>query len=962
MSSINPSGMDLWLLWAKWSPRSRSPQTYHPLLCHLVDVAVVTEVMWREVLPPWARRRFAAAFGLGEGVTGRWLAFWTGLHDIGKASPAFQLQIKPGQGLELVRDRLRAAGLPCPPPGGKAPHGMISTQVLRDLLPDTFSLDRDLAERIATAVGGHHGTFPTSGDVRDLSKDAVGRGGWPGVRAELVRQLATVVEVPAATLPGRLDHATAMALAGFVSVADWIGSNEDYFPHAARDANAVPTLDLSTYAAQARAHGHAALRRLGWLGWTPPGEARPFTALFPDIAEPRPVQKEAAALAERLVGPGLVVVEVPMGEGKTEAAMYLADRWGVALGQRGCYFALPTQATSDQMFGRVRRFLAGRYPDDLVNVQLLHGHAALSAEFAELREHGDKLFALQQVYDMPSSDGSPAAVVAAEWFTGRKRGLLAPFGVGTVDQALLAVLQTRHVFVRLFGLAAKTVIIDEVHAYDTYMTTLLARLLEWLSALGTSVVLLSATLPQGRRDELVRAYAKGAGWMLTEPPVEASYPRVTWALGGTTGARQVATSAQATRELALAWVDGRLPAKEGAPFALGERLQDALAGGGCAAMICNTVARAQQVYRALKPYFPNLTDDGEPELDLLHARFLYEGRERREKRVVRRFGKDARTADETSADDETAPRRPLRAVLVATQIIEQSLDLDFDLMVSDHAPADLLLQRAGRLHRHDRSRPAGLGEPQLWICEPESLADGVPGFGRGTEAVYDAHVLFRSWLALRGRPIIAIPGDVEVLIEAVYDDRACPPELEAALRQRWEETQQGHDATVEDERAQAEQRYIKPPSFEGLLWRLTGEPREEDAPELHPAHQALTRLIEVTVPVICLRGTPERPVLPGDDTPIDLKTTPDVALAKRLLGRSVTVTDRRVAYTLLEQETPAGWRTSPLLRHHRLVALDSANGVMVGRFRLQLDDEVGLIIVDTQDTQAGSGNDRNTEL
>src|SRR5207248_9773559 len=111
----------------------------------------------------------------------------------------------------------------------------------------------------------------------------------------------------------------------------------------------------------------------------------------------------------------------------------------------------------------------------------------------------------------PGYDGAPAGVVAAEWFTHRKRGLLAPFGVGTVDQVLLAVLQTRHVFVRLFGLAHKTVVVDEVHAYDAYMTTLLERLLEWLGALEAPVVLLSATLPRERRDRLARAYGNGLG-------------------------------------------------------------------------------------------------------------------------------------------------------------------------------------------------------------------------------------------------------------------------------------------------------------------------------------------------------------------------------------------------------------------------------------------------------------------
>ena len=190
----------------------------------------------------------------------------------------------------------------------------------------------------------------------------------------------------------------------------------------------------------------------------------------------------------------------------------LADHWAESTGQQGCYFALPTQATSNQMFGRVRDFLESRYEGDQVQLQLLHGHAALSSEFQLLRRNNDRMFT--PVYGGVEDDAGDPAVVAAEWFTYRKRGLLAPFGVGTVDQVLLAALQTRHVFVRLFGLAHKTVIVDEVHAYDTYMTTLLERLLEWLAALGSSVVLLSATLPRGRRQQLLDAYSRGLG---TEP-------------------------------------------------------------------------------------------------------------------------------------------------------------------------------------------------------------------------------------------------------------------------------------------------------------------------------------------------------------------------------------------------------------------------------------------------------------
>ena len=277
-----------------------------------------------------------------------------------------------------------------------------------------------------------------------------------------------------------------------------------------------------------------------------------------------------------------------MGEGKTEAAVYLADRWAASSGQDGHYFALPTQATSNQMFGRIREYLQDRYEGTQVQLQLLHGHASLSSEFAALRQINNLVFA--PGYPGVDDDSDELTVVASEWFTHRKRGLLAPFGVGTIDQALLAALQTKHVFVRLFGLAYKTVIVDEVHAYDAYMTTLLERLLEWLAALGSSVVLLSATLPKARREQLLAAYARGLGKEPEGTAPRAEYPRVSWvSQDAKNGSRTVAVSARGRKEFSLTWSDGSLPGDGQTSFPLGDMLEVAPARGGCAAVICNTV-------------------------------------------------------------------------------------------------------------------------------------------------------------------------------------------------------------------------------------------------------------------------------------------------------------------------------------------------------------------------------------
>ncbi len=927
------------LFWAKLSRKPDAPRPFHPLACHMVDVAIVARVLWHDVLPPAARQQIARALEIEESDAGQWLAFWSGLHDIGKASPAFQLKDTS------ARARLQKAGLHCPSLPMESHHGAVTTAVLPAILRDAFHLSEDLASRVATIVGGHHGVFPRSSEVND-ARSAVGKSDWEAARRKLALDIADILGLPAIAPAGILDNATAMTLAGLVSVADWIGSDEDYFPYAVQNPMAPFNVDFAVYVKGAAECARAALCRLAWIGGATPVERLSFAALFPDCSTLRPVQMEVASLAEKLDGPSLVVIEAPMCEGKTEASIYLADNAETALGQGGCYFALPTQATSNQMFGRVRDFLARRYADGTVQLQLLHGHAALSAEFELLKDNAYRIFEPHAIYDEKGEHGTSVSapnVVAAEWFTHRKRGLLAPFGVGTVDQALLAVLQTRHVFVRLFGLAHKTVILDEVHAYDTYMSELLERLLEWLGALGSSAVVLSATLPRARRENLVNAYAKGLGRKEASLPV-VDYPRVSWVSRTAQGATHVEASQRSTKEVRLEWVDGQLPNAAGEGFKLGERIQAALAGGGCAAVICNTVGRAQQMYQSLKPYFPSLGDDGLPELDLLHARFLFEEREQREKRALLRFGKPGGTvalADGSSAE----VRRPHRAVLVATQVIEQSLDLDFDLMVTDLAPADLVLQRAGRLHRHQRPRLSGLEVPVLWVCRPEETC-GFPNFDRGTEAVYDLHILLRSWLKLKDLVMVHVPEDVEDIIEAVYDDcRPCPDELPETIKALWRETRETLSNEMEKDAREAERRWLKAPDYSGALWRLTAEELEEDAPEFHQAHQALTRLSEPTVPVAFLHGSLERPSLETDNLrPVDLARVPPTAEAKDLLMRSVTVSDRRVVFSLLEQAVPSGWRQSPLLRHHRAVVLGETGTASVGKYELRLDKEVGLTI------------------
>lgn len=918
--------------WGKLGTASTS-NGYHPLICHMADVAAVARAIWTSSLSPAGRVAIMHSLGMrDESAAAIWVSFLAGVHDLGKACPVFQRSPSARELTPFFAD--------LPTPLGRkssdAPHGTVTALALPALLA-RHGMNRELGQHLGVITGGHHGLFPRIIEREEVRRrGGAGTNPWSEAREQLLEALANVVGVPWEEAPTSIDPSGVMQIAGLVSVADWIGSDRKHFPYAADTRDAAPDLSLDSYWDNAVGQARDALQNLGWLGWTPPSSRRSFRQLFSGtIAEPNDLQVATERLMAQLADQSaLLIIEAPMGEGKTEAAFYAADAWGVAPGPRGMYVALPTQASSNEMLTRLKEFLGKRYPDDAVNLMLLHGQAALSVEFEQLLD------------PQPSPDDSSkpqttgeARVRAAAWFTKRKRGLLAPFGVGTVDQALLATLQTRHVFVRLFGLANKVVVVDEVHAYDTYMTTLLETMLKWLGALRSPVVLLSATLPAARRNALLDAYAQGAGLTL-ESGQAAPYPRLTWlpvpasdsTRSTAMGSLHVNASSRAQRTLPIRWIDGALAETGHDTFSLGKNLREALAAGGCAAVICTTVGRAQQMYEALKQHFPGIASDGDPELDLLHSHFLYDNRQEREARSRRRFGKPGPSS-----------RRPFRAVLVSTQIIEQSLDLDFDLIVSDFAPIDLLLQRSGRLHRHlrgvnERERPPGLRTPELWLCRPPEEAE-CPSFPID-KYVYDEHILLRTWVELKSRTQesfinVSMPDEIDDLVNSVYSDQPAPPAgLSPEALTFWHKSGSALAQQLFELRRLAESKEIYGPDMgvDELLddWNME---LEEEEPEVHPHLQALTRVEErPSVPAVFL--------MPDDLSLLAFPTT-NKKTVRALLGRSVRLSGQ-LARLIDRVLVPPSWQNSPLLRHHKLIEL-GADGTSP-QTRLRLSPELGVVV------------------
>jgi CRISPR-associated endonuclease/helicase Cas3 len=857
------------VLWAKSDPFTGG---VHRLIYHLIDVGKAAHGLWEQALPKPVRAEIAAGLSLSPDEAGTLCAFVAALHDLGKACPTFQhhrsLSERMRRRFEIER---RAAGFSqVISVHDPTPHQYVTTQALKlEGLLEPFGFDPSVVRQIAQALGGHHGAWPAAQLLMTFKATDRGDDTWQQARRDIVAALLDVFAPPRqARLPDDLTQRNRILtlISALVSVADWLGSDAESFP--LREDWMAPR----AYAALSQKLADSAVARSDWRQPPEWRRATEFTALFG--FDPRPTQSAALELAGRLDQPFLAIVEAPMGLGKTEIALALYAQWAARTDQTGLFVAMPTTATSNQMYGRVSEWVGRWFGQDHVPL-LVHSRSLLQ---------------------LPTSTGedpetNEGADLRRSWLLPKKRSLLASFGVGTVDQTFLSVLQTKHFFVRLLGLSHKVVIFDEVHAYDTYMSTLFEHLLRWLRELGVAVIVLSATLPSVTRQRLIAAYGGRP-----ERVRQAGYPTLSYTTGQDTETAALTTGEQPRRRLRVDWVDR-------APDAILVLLREALKDGGCAAVVCNTVRSAQALYEALADSeFAQLGEH----LILFHARTLQVWRQQAENQVLSLFG-----------PPHKSPARPHTAIVVATQVIEQSLDLDFDVMISELAPIDLVLQRAGRLHRHER--PDRRHPYQLWIAG-QRPGPGVPDLPRGDIQVYEKAVLLASWAALGEHGAeIQLPDDLPVLVERVYDPDA-PLPADEALRAALVTARDAMRVSQEQDAHAAKSRLVPGPDSEDLLLD-TNLGLEEDDPAVNKTFQALTRADEPGLTVVCvfegLNGFELDPEEPGQ--PIDVfDPSPRGALA--LANNALSIQRKDIVGLVLAQEVslPERWRRSALLRYSRL--------------------------------------------
>jgi CRISPR-associated endonuclease/helicase Cas3 len=594
-------------------------------------------------------------------------------------------------------------------------HAKISQFTVQKLLRNSQ------LHRWAAVVGAHHGRIKGERvpEVREQWEEERRR-----LADELIREFGQ--------LPDQLPvDAIIWFVAGLITIADWIGSDERHFPQ-----------DVRWDIPERRRRVQTALATINWRAV----EARQlsgFGDLFPETPQENSLQTATVRVVHE---PGVYIIEGPMGFGKTEAALAAAYQLIASGKATGLYFALPTQVTSNRIHLRVQPFVE-KISTKPETVRLAH-----SASWLAESEPAVKLFPASR-----DTEGQEQVHAGRSWFASAKRALLAPFGVGTVDQALLGIVAAQHFFVRQFGLAGKVVILDEVHTYDVYTSTLIGELVKRLRELQCTVIILSATLTKKRRRELLG--------LADDQPVSPAYPLVS---GMTNRLIERPCKPPPSKRINIRSVSGSLPIEEALERAyLGE----------CLLWIRNTVDEAQETYRRLQ----SASFQGGPSIALLHSRFPFFRREQLEDDWMNRLGKDS-------------TNRPTGCVLVSTQVAEQSVDIDGDLLITDLAPTDMLLQRLGRLWRHDRrTRPCS--KPEVWILMPHSddaaLRDACAkelhkALGKSSR-VYAPYILLRSLQQWRGRATITLPGDIRSILEATYaDPTAAEPSAWQELRAQLE--------------------------------------------------------------------------------------------------------------------------------------------------------------------------------
>jgi len=924
-------------LWAK----SGDDSGWLTLPQHLVDTAGVAVCLWDEWVPQNIKFQLEDDTGLSEHELADFVAWLAGTHDIGKASIPFAAMLNAVPDHQHLGIRICEAGLKLPPEVPKVDHyrhWIASQVILSRWLKDQYQCRGGIARSIASVAGSHHGlpSFPDQILLAEKSINGAHHGEeWIRVQNEIINNITELTNADAALKAviksGReLSSSTMMLLCGIVVMADWVASNSDFFPM--RPGVSIEWKRI--------ADGMNAFSLPG--SWNPPDcedlsadEAYRHSFGWPEDSHVFPMQEAVYQVAHQCESPSVICIEAPMGNGKTEGALQTAEILAHKFGCGGVMFGAPTMSTSDQLFNRAAKWATTVAGGDIVSMYLGHSKNTLNEDFARM--------SVTNVYE-EDGDNKTGQAIVHDWLWGRKKGMLSTFVVGTVDQILFMALQSKHIMLRHLGLVGKVVIIDEIHAYDAYMSSYLEVALEWLGAYRVPVILLSATLPHSIKAQLMAAYIGGATGedprdVIDEVPVSGNaYPAIT--VGGEHKTELVPVESNVPdADVEVGFIDDD-------EDALRQVLEPVVEKGGCVLILCNTVTRAQDVFGLAKELVGK-------DAKLLHARFAANERVKKERELTFELGKNSHRGE----------GRPFRRIVVATQVVEQSLDVDFDMIITDIAPVDLVLQRIGRLHRHNRpqnDRPEWAQKPRTYIRGINTSGNETqpPEFAPGIESIYPRALLLATVVELgilNNTGNLALPSEIPSLVQRVYAD-------EVSIPHGWAQDYQESVKELQNKRNHAEKKagtfQLPDPVMErpfSDLWKeQTADVGKNGVSEVRGFAQV--RDTDPTLEVVLCQEVPGgyRPLeWIGEgykDTVLSIGQVPEGAVARDLATSTVRLPYRfswpkvfDAALDQLEANTDPAWNESRYLRGQLQLLLDEDLKTSLVGCQMHYDRELGLV-------------------
>ncbi len=895
-----------------------------PLTQHLEDTKNIAGLLWEHWLSEGQKVLIENSINAKANIEnqGKRLSQFLGaVHDIGKATPAFQTQKGYANSVDLdiqLLEKLERAGF-----SGISSLQLASPKKSHHSIAGQYLLSHyGVEEDIATIIGGHHGrpvddldglnsqkSYP-SNYYQDEKKDSLVYQKWKSTQEAFLNWALTETGFNSVSQLPKIKQPAQVILSGLLIMSDWIASNEHFFPLLSLDETDVKSKSQRI--------------ETGFKKWKKSNLWQPET--FVDLVtlyqerfgfSPRNFQLILSQTIEKTTNPGIVILEAPMGLGKTEAALAVSEQLSSKKGCSGLFFGLPTQATSNGIFKRIEQWtenIKGNNSDHF-SIQLVHGKAALNTDFIELPKGNT----------INMDDSENGSIFVNEWFSGRKTSALDDFVVGTVDQFLMVALKQKHLALRHLGFSKKVVVIDEVHAYDAYMSQYLLEAIRWMGAYGVPVVILSATLPAQQREKLIRSYMAGMGvkWRDIENTDQIkidAYPLITYNDGP--NIHQVKTfEKQEQKNIYI----HRLPEER-----LFDIVKEAIDNGGVVGIIVNMVRKSQELARNFSDIF------GDDMVDLLHSNFIATERIRKEKDLLQEIGKKA--------------MRPPKKIIIGTQVIEQSLDIDFDVLISDLAPMDLLIQRIGRLHRHKIKRPQKHEVARFYVLGTFEEFD----FDEGTRLVYGDYLLARTQYFLPDK--IRLPDDISPLVQKVYNSDLTITFPKPEFHKKYLDAKIEHDDKIKNKETKAKSYRIANPvlkksrvrtnSLIGWLKNLHPNDSEEKA-------YAQVRDIEDTVEVIALKKISDGYGLFIENKDISQNIT-DPIIAKKVAQNTLRLPMSlskayNIDQTINELERYnnshlSQWRNSSWLKGSLGIIFDKNNEFILNGFKLLYDEKYGVTI------------------